>query len=85
MKDDKIVKNRLCFKCNKEIKPIEPQWHDEPESAMWLDGVVGKISAGYGSILDGNMYVIAICDDCIKDNKNIEYIGDYMFDGKIKL
>lgn len=73
---------RYCIKCKKEIKPIEPELHSTPEySGMWENGIVEAISAGYGSRFDGNIYIIAICDDCIKENEDIlEYIGDYNFE-----
>ncbi|HUX56225.1 MAG TPA: hypothetical protein VMV77_04580 [Bacteroidales bacterium] len=53
--------------------------HRKPESAMWDGGIVDKIAAGYGSDLDGNMYLIAICDKCVIGNKDkIEFVGTYM-------
>lgn len=51
------------------------------ENRMWNDGIVGNISAGYGSTLDGNCYVIAICDECITKKHldgTIAYSGHYM-------
>jgi len=75
----KKIKKRFCIKCKKEIKPIELKYHRKPESAMWSDGIVDKIAAGYGSKFDGNMYIIAICDTCIEENKDIiEFVGTYM-------
>ena len=32
------------------------------------NGIIHIIDAGYGSIHDGDQFVIAICDDCIKEN-----------------
>ncbi len=51
------------------------------ENRMWLDGVVGNISAGYGSSKDGDQYVIAICDDCITEkieDGSMAHTGNYM-------
>ena len=51
------------------------------ENRMWLDGLVANVSAGYGSINDGSMYVIAICDECITQKYEsgiIAHTGDYM-------
>lgn len=71
--------SRFCIKCDFEIKPIEPDHHKRPESSMWNGGIVDRISAGYGSKLDGNMYIIAICDSCVKDNKQkLQFMGNYM-------
>lgn len=48
---------------------------------MWSDGVIGRISAGYGSIHDGDEYIIGICDECI-DKKlftgGLALIDNYM-------
>jgi len=40
------------------------------------DGVIGEISAGYGSSLDGDIWLIAICDQCLRE-KGLK-IGRYM-------
>ncbi len=51
------------------------------ENRMWGNGIVGNLSAGYGSSLDGNEYVIAICDICTKEKQadgTIAFVGDYM-------
>ena len=78
---DCIPKSRICIKCGKEIKNFDPTTKFKPENGIWFDGIVSKISAGYGSNLDGDMYIIAICDDCIRDNKDrVEYVGNYMED-----
>jgi hypothetical protein len=50
-------------------------------SKMWNNGIVNKVSAGYGSSHDGDEFIIAICDDCITTKKrtgNIAYINNYM-------
>jgi hypothetical protein len=50
-------------------------------SKMWNDGLVHKVSAGYGSSHDGDEFIIAICDDCIIKKKatgNLAYIDNYM-------
>jgi hypothetical protein len=52
-------------------------------NGMTDDGDVSIISMGYGSNFDGDMYIIGICDDCIKslrDSGLILFCGDYMFD-----
>lgn len=71
------VSSRFCVKCNFEIKPIEPKYHSKPESGMWAGGIVDKISANYGSVLDGDMFIVAICDKCVKE-ANLEYVGNYI-------
>jgi len=46
------------------------------------NGIIHIIDAGYGSTHDGDRFVIAICDDCIKENledATLLYYGS-MFD-----
>lgn len=46
------------------------------------NGIIHIIDAGYGSIHDGDQFVIAICDDCIKENlqdATLLYYGNYMY------
>ena len=45
------------------------------------NGIIHIIDAGYGSTHDGDQFVIAICDDCIKQNledATLLYFGNYM-------
>ena len=44
-------------------------------------GIIQIIDAGYGSKHDGDQFILAICDDCIKENSEdgtILYYGSYM-------
>ncbi len=46
------------------------------------NGIIHIIDAGYGSVHDGDQFVIAICDDCIKENledATLLYYGNYMY------
>ena len=46
------------------------------------NGIIHIIDAGYGSRHDGDQFVIAICDDCIKENMQdatLLYYGNYMY------
>ena len=69
---------------NKSKRPVgrrDEEIEINAGSQMWNDGVVNKISAGYGSIHDGDEFIIAICDDCIAKKKatgNIAYVDNYM-------
>jgi hypothetical protein len=50
-------------------------------SEMVSDGIIQIIDAGYGSKSDGDQFIIAICDDCIKENLEdgtLLYFGNYM-------
>jgi hypothetical protein len=37
---------------------------------MINNGIIHIIDAGYGSVHDMDQFIIAICDDCIKENLN---------------
>jgi hypothetical protein len=81
-----------CICCGKEITLFDLDIDDyinndkkldqsDPSSFMWNGGVVEKMSAGFGSINDGDVFYIGICDNCIKDNyKNgrLIYKKNYM-------
>lgn len=46
------------------------------------NGIIQVIDAGYGSNHDGDQFIIAICDDCIKENKEdgtLLYYDNYMY------
>jgi len=46
------------------------------------NGIIHIIDAGYGSNHDGDQFVIAICDDCIKENledATLLYYGNCMY------
>lgn len=66
-----------CIICEKDIESIH---YDSlpvasPDSGMWKDGVVEKLFMPYGSVLDGDVYIFAICDDCIIDKHEKGLIG----------
>ncbi|MEK6829036.1 MAG: hypothetical protein AABY15_02835 [Nanoarchaeota archaeon] len=73
--------DRPCICCDKKIKPIHAETTRFPQSGMYHGGTVDKISAGYGSNVDGDMFIIALCDECIerlKKESKIQYAGNYM-------
>ena len=46
------------------------------------NGIIHIIDAGYGSKHDGDQIILAICDDCIKENledATLLYYDNYMF------
>lgn len=50
-----------CLKCNKESTENFPE------------GITTIAQASYGSIYDGEVFKIFVCDNCIKDNKPTKY------------
>jgi hypothetical protein len=46
------------------------------------NGIIHIIDAGYGSTHDGDQIILAVCDDCIKENledATLLYYGNYMY------
>jgi len=72
-----------CICCGADIAAIHPSDLDkyDLDSQMWDNGIVGIISAGYGSNKDGDVYCVAICDNCIEKARNrgdVIYLYNYM-------
>ena len=76
----KIIK---CICCDKEIKQLDHAFEeDKLNESNWIGGSVGRIDCGYGSSLDGDMFYIGICDDCLiskKEKEKVIYLGNYIF------
>ena len=79
------AKKYTCIKCGKEIKEIYPypgnQKTVQDQNRLWHGGVVFTIQAGYGSMLDGDIFTGALCDQCIDimaNNKTIKFVRDYI-------
>ena len=82
-----LFKNRLsCIRCGKDIDPLIGFEHPNEEYndiiSTVIDGAVcGKISAPYGSIHDGDVCALGICDGCVDillEEHRLVYLGDYM-------
>ena len=56
------ISKRTCFVCKEKVI-------SKIEQGMWADGIVEKITFGYGSKHDMDSFYIAICDDCINEVK----------------
>jgi hypothetical protein len=67
-----------CINCGKKIHEIYES--NNVDESAWENGTVGKIHIGYGSIYDGNILEIGICDDCID---KLDEIGKLNFIKKI--
>lgn len=72
-----------CIFCKKEINKnrIDGFEGGEDWEGSFDGGIVDRIDAGYGSLLDGDMFLIAICDECINEKVligDIKYIGNYI-------
>lgn len=76
------MKTYKCLKCGKVIKELRLNDPKEKDTdRMWDDGIVFKMYAGYGSLLDGDMFTGALCDTCVDKlaiDKTIKYDGDYI-------
>ena len=73
-----------CIICDKDIKSIDKPFNgDDDSKGMWSGGIVNINEAGYGSVHDGGVFMIAICDECI-EKKKPRVIRDYLLDyGKL--
>lgn len=84
--DRKDVDELPCICCHKPVRVSEKIVFEkeeyDPERQMWEDGTFQKLSCGYASRFDGDMYYMGICDNCIEENVKkgiLFYAGDYMF------
>ena len=69
-----------CIVCSKDMRALEPT--SKPESGMWNEGSVTKMTSNYGSDYDGDEYLIGVCDDCLETKIRqgmVKYLGNYMF------
>ena len=64
LKEPKPPVEYNCICCSKKLVREIGGEHDW--EGGFNGGMVAKIKAGYGSRLDGDVYVIGICDDCAK-------------------
>lgn len=71
--DREHVSKTCCVCKSAVVKTLEPIAKNTIKHAMWSDGIVDKIQAGFGSSYDIDSFIIAICDNCISDlvNSNI--------------
>jgi methyl coenzyme M reductase subunit C-like uncharacterized protein (methanogenesis marker protein 7) len=64
----KLVKSKKCICCDREITILMPEVNINPlkqDEGMWKDGVVTKLSCGFGSSHDMSQFYFGVCDDCI--------------------
>lgn len=79
--EDNLEEEDLLWK--KETKTIDGASKPSTiNNSMVDDGIIHIIDAGYGSKHDGDRIILAICDDCIKENledATLLYFDNYMF------
>lgn len=54
---------------------------------MWASGGVSKIELGYGSIHDGDIYYLCVCDKCIDEkfkSGHMVYVTNQFSQGRTK-
>ena len=76
--EDKLTEEDILWKNSKRPDGSLSNVNNE----MIDNGIIHIIDAGYGSVHDGDQLVIAICDDCIKENledATLLYYGNYMY------
>jgi phage terminase large subunit-like protein len=64
-----LISDFTCVCCKntiiKHVFKIHSVDATEQENLSWDSGAVAKISCGYGSTLDGEQFLIGICDECL--------------------
>jgi len=79
--DESASEEDLLWK-NEEVKIDDVAKKSTINNQMVNDGIIHIIDAGYGSTHDGDRIILAICDECIKENLEdgtLLYFGNYMF------
>lgn len=77
MENFKINTDIKCICCEKEIKSLDEDFKNEvPWEGMYNSAVVDKVSAGYGSSYDMDIFRIAICDKCVEEKLEKNIIQD---------
>jgi hypothetical protein len=67
-----------CIRCEKTIpETVKDRRPTDLLNTNFVDGIVEKISIGYGSRHDLKTIVIGICDDCIDNLMEKGIIRDY--------
>ncbi len=80
-----ILKNNLvkhiCVSCKTNLIDVVFPEHDisyddatNQDNMMHLNGGVGTISFGYGSLHDMQTYYVALCDKCVDDLENLKIL-----------
>lgn len=57
----------ICCGTNVQLLDLGCESDSPPEHGMWEDGMVDKVTAGYGSKFDCDRFLIAMCDSCIEE------------------
>jgi hypothetical protein len=66
---------------NEKDEKSEQTYYRTIENEMVNNGTIDILNAGYGSRHDGDRILLAICDDCIKENLadgTLLYFSNYM-------
>ena len=64
-----------CIICEKTIESLYMGDPETPEQGAWNGGVVEKLYMPYGSKFDEDVYIFAICDDCVEEKHKKGLIG----------
>jgi len=79
MNDPEFVGPVYCIGCGKELKNLMPE---DSNYDMISGGSIGHISAPFGSRYDGDIFQVAVCDDCVdrfEKEKKIRIVGNHLF------
>ena len=79
-KDNLRSEEEILWK-NEKDKTSTQDYYRTIENEMVNNGTIDILNAGYGSRHDGDRIILAICDDCIKENLadgTLLYFSNYM-------
>ncbi len=79
-KDNLRSEEEILWK-NEKDKTSTQVYYKTIENEMVNNGTIDILNAGYGSRHDGDRILLAICDDCIKENLadgTLLYFSNYM-------
>jgi hypothetical protein len=79
-KDNLRSEEEILWK-NEKDETSKQTYYRTIENEMVNNGTIEIINAGYGSRYDGDRILLAICDDCIKENLadgTLLYFSNYM-------
>ena len=83
----RVVKKSLpCICCGRQLETADREEFtvNTVDRHGFHHGMAASISCGYGSVLDCNVYMIALCDDCAKEKQaegKLIFVYNYMLSG----
>lgn len=52
-----------CIVCGRDM--VEVEYIDDDPTQCWWEGIVERVTAGYGSCHDTDCFLVCVCDSCL--------------------